>query len=91
MPNLQKLKKKELAKMCEKEGLSAAGNKNVLINRLQINNEYEDNYQSLSSAELLERINLLEKTVTDLRTKNCLVPNRIRICNENVYCKYGSK
>ena len=36
MPNLQKLKKKELAKMCEKEGLSAVINKNVLINRLQI-------------------------------------------------------
>ena len=70
MPNLQKLKKKELAKMCEKEGLSAVGNKNVLINRLQNNNEDEDNYQFLSSSELLERINLLEKTVADLRINN---------------------
>ena len=39
MKNLQKLKKKEFLKKCEKAGLSSSGTKVDLIERLQANNQ----------------------------------------------------
>ena len=65
--------------MCEKEGLSEVGNKDILIHRLQNNNKDENNNQSLSSSDLLEILISWERQLLIYEQK---IP--IKLLNQNL-------